>query len=134
MPIDVLDSLKPPADATPPAVDLTALRQDLTAEAVADAVARGYRGVVEVHNALMAQLWANPLTLTPTEAAAAMGGRGAALLMLAGKVREIAALIAGQTGRDPTADLTAPTAGWTMATGTDGSLVLTPPADEVVAV
>ena len=131
MPTDVFDPLKPPA-VTPPAVDLTVLRQNLTAEAVADAVTRGYRGVVEVHNALMAQLWANPLTLTPIEAAAAIGGRGAALLALAGKVQEIAALIASQTGRDPMADLTAPTAGWAMAPGEDGTLVLTPPppADE----
>ena len=130
MPIDVLDPLKPPAVTPPPAVDLTVLRQTKTAEAVADAVARGYRGVVATHNELMAQLWANPLALTPTQAAAAMGTRGAALLMLAGKVREIAALIASQTGRDPTADLTAPTPGWAMAPGEDGSLALTPPPPE----
>ena len=128
MPIDVFDPLKPPVTALP--TDVTEARQLKTAEAVAGTVSRGYRGVVDVHNVLMRHLWANPLGLTPIEAAAAIGSRGAALLALAGKVQEIAALIAAQTGRDPMADLTAPTAGWTMAPGEDGTLVLTPPTQE----
>ena len=126
MPIDVFDPLKPPATAPP--TDVTEARKSKTAEAVALVVGRGYRGVVDVHNVLMRHLWANPLGLTPPQAAAAIGVRGAALMALAGKVQEIAGLIASQTGRDPMADLTAPPAGWTMAPGEDGTLVLTPPA------
>ena len=128
MPLDVLDPLKPPATAPP--TDVTEARQLKTAESVAVTVSRGYRGVVDCHNSLMRWLWSNPLGLTPQQAAAAIGNRGAALLALAGKVQEIAALIASQTGRDPMADLIAPPAGWTMAPGEDGTLVLTPPTQE----
>lgn len=128
MPIDVFDPLKPPATALP--TDVTEARQAKTAEAVALAVSRGYRGVIDVHNGLMRHLWTNPLGLTPLQAAAAIGTRGAALYQLAQQVQQIAGLIAQQTGRDPMLDLTAPPAGWTMAGAEDGTLVLTPPTQE----
>jgi hypothetical protein len=83
----------------------------------------GYQGAVTA----LSSAEANADQLTPQEAAAAMGNRGAALLMLAGKVQEIAALIAAQTGRDPMLDLTAPPEGWTLAGAEDGTLILTPP-------